>query len=62
MNLSIVLTDSLEKQGMLKTYRVISINEGNRVVINRIDDIDSDVKSNTDQSINLLRVYNSDKC
>ena len=60
MNLSIVLADSLEKQGMLKTYRVISINEGNCVVVDRIDDIDSDVKSNTDQDIGLLRGYNSD--
>lgn len=62
MNLSIVLTDFLEKQGILKTYRFIPTNEWNRVVVDRIDDIDSDVKGNTDQDIGLLRVYNSDKC
>lgn len=62
MNLSIVLTDFLGKQGILKTYRFIPTNEWNRVVVDRIDDIDSDVKGDTDQDIGLLRIYNSDKC
>lgn len=62
MNLSIVLIDFLDKQGMLKTYRFIPTNEWNRVVVDKIDDIDADVKGNTDQDVGLLRVYNSDKC
>ena len=62
MNLSILLTDFIDTKGVLKTYRFIPINKYNRVVVDRLADICTDVKGNTDKDIGLLRVYNSDKC
>lgn len=62
MNLSIILTDFIDVQGVLKTYRFVPINQCNRIVVDRLGDICTDVKGNTDKDIGLLRVYNSDKC
>lgn len=62
MNLSILLTDFIDTKGMLKTYRFIPINQYNRIVVDRLSDICTDVKGNTDKDVGLLRVYNSDKC
>lgn len=62
MNLSILLTDFIDVQGVLKTYRFIPINQYNKVVVDRISDICTDIKDNTDKDVGLLRVYNSDKC
>ncbi len=62
MNLSILLTDFIDTKGMLKTYRFIPINQYNRIVVDRLSDICTDVKENTDKDVGLLRVYNSDKC
>ena len=62
MNLSILLTDFIDTQGILKTYRFVPINPYNRVVVDKLEDICADIKGNTDKDIGLLRVYNSDKC
>lgn len=62
MNLSIVLTDFIDTQGILKTYRFVPTNEYNKVVVDKLGDICADVKGNTDKDIGLLRIYNSDKC
>lgn len=57
MNLSILLTDFIDTKGMLKTYRFIPINQYNRIVVDRLSDICTDVKGNTDKDVGLLRVY-----
>ena len=44
MNLSILLTDFIDTKGMLKTYRFIPINQYNRIVVDRLSDICTDVK------------------
>lgn len=62
MNLSILLADFIDTQGLLKTYRFVPINQYNRVVVDRLSDICTDIKGNTDKDVGLLRVYNSDKC
>lgn len=62
MNLSIILTDFIDVQGVLKTYRFVPTNRYNRIVVDRLEDIYTDVKGNTDKDIGLLRIYNSDKC
>lgn len=62
MNLSILLTDFIDIKGILKTYRFIPINQYNKVVVDRLENIYADVKGNTDKDIGLFRVYNSDKC
>lgn len=62
MNLSILLTDFIDTKGILKTYRFIPTNQYNRVVVDRLSDICTDIKGNTDKDVGLLRVYNSDKC
>ena len=62
MNLSIILTDFMDVQGVLKTYRFVPTNQCNRIVVERLGDIYTDVKGNTDKDIGLLRIYNSDKC
>ena len=62
MNLSILLSDFIDTKGVLKTYRFIPINLNNRIVVDRLSDICTDVKENTDRDIGLLRIYNSDKC
>lgn len=62
MNLSIVLTDFIDTQGILKTYRFVPTNEYNKVVVDKLEDICADVRGNTDKDIGLLRIYNSDKC
>lgn len=62
MNLSILLTDFIDTQGILKTYRFVPINPYNKVVVDRLADICADIKGNTDKDIGLLRLYNSDKC
>ncbi len=62
MNLSILLTDFINIKGVLKTYRFIPINQYNRVVVDKISSICSDVKGNTDKDVGIFRVYNSDKC
>lgn len=62
MNLSILITDFLDKKGILKTYRFVPINQYNKVVVNKISDICADIRGNTDKDIGVLRVYNSDKC
>lgn len=62
MNLSIVITDFIDVQGMLKTYRFVPTNPYNKIVVDRLGDICSDVKGNTDRDIGLLRVYNSNRC
>ncbi len=62
VNLSIVLTDFMDIEGILKTYRFIPTNQYNKVVVDRLGDICADVKGNTDKDIGLLRIYNSDKC
>lgn len=38
------------------------INEYNKVVVDKLEDICADVRGNTDKDIGLLRIYNSDKC
>ena len=43
MNLSILLTDFIDTKGMLKTYRFIPINQYNRIVVDRLSDICTDV-------------------
>ena len=48
MNLSILLTDFIDTKGMLKTYRFIPINQYNRIVVDRLSDICTDVKGNTE--------------
>lgn len=62
MNLSIILTDFINIDGILKTYRFIPINPYNKIVVDRISDIHTDIRENTNKDIGLLRVYNSDKC
>lgn len=62
MNLSIVLIDFIDIQGILKTYRFVPTNEYNKVVVDKLGDICADVKGNADKDIGLLRIYNSDKC
>ncbi len=62
MNLSIVITDFIDTQGILKTYRFVPTNEYNKVVVDKLGDICADVKGNTDKDIGLLRIYNSDRC
>ncbi len=62
MNLSIVITDFIDTQGILKTYRFVPTNEYNKVVVDKPGDICADVKGNTDKDIGLLRIYNSDRC
>ena len=62
MNLSILLTDFIDNTGVLKTYRFVPVNPYNKVVIDRIEDICTDVKGNTDKDIGRIRIYNSDKC
>lgn len=62
MNLSILLTDFIDNTGVLKTYRFVPINPYNKVVVERVEDICTDVKWNTDKDIGRIRVYNSDKC
>lgn len=62
MNLSILVTDFLDKQGILKTYRFVPINQYNKVVVDKFTNICADIRGNTDKDIGLLRVYNSDKC
>ena len=51
MNLSILLTDFIDTKGMLKTYRFIPINQYNRIVVDRLSDICTDVKGNTDKDV-----------
>ena len=55
MNLSILLTDFIDTKGMLKTYRFIPINQYNRIVVDRLSDICTDVKGNTDKDVGLLK-------
>ena len=43
MNLSILLTDFIDTKGMLKTYRFIPINQYNRIVVDRLSAICTDV-------------------
>lgn len=62
MNLSILLTDFIDNTGILKTYRFVPINQYNRVVVDRIEDICTDIKGNTDKDVGRVRVYNSNKC
>jgi len=45
MNLSILLTDFIDTKGMLKTYRFIPINQYNRIVVDRLSDICTDVSN-----------------
>lgn len=56
MNLSIVLTDFIDTQGILKTYRFVPTNEYNKVVVDKLGDICADVKGNTDKDIGLLGI------
>lgn len=62
MNLNILLTDFIDNTGVLKTYRFVPVNPYNKVVTDRIEDICTDIKGNTDKDIGRLRIYNSDKC
>ena len=60
MNLSILLTDFIDTKGMLKTYRFIPINQYNRIVVDRLSDICTDVKGNTERqnkSMQKIREY-----
>lgn len=62
MNLSIVLTDFIDNTGVLRTYRFVPVNPYNKVVVDRIEDIYTDVKGNTGKDMGRVRIYNSDKC
>ena len=44
MNLSILLTDFIDTEGILKTYRFVPINPYNRVVVDKLTDICADIK------------------
>ena len=56
MNLSIVITDFIDTQGILKTYRFVPTNEYNKVVVDKPGDICADVKGNTDKDLSLIHI------
>lgn len=62
MYLNIMVIDVLKDEGFLDTYRFIPKDQGNQIVIDRLKDIHTDVKGNSNKDIGMNRIYNSNKC
>jgi len=63
MYLDIVLIDQIGIDGVLTTYQITpSNNPRDRVVIDRLSDIDRDFEINDAMNIGGTRIYNSSNC
>jgi len=62
MYLDIVLIDYLSPDGVLTTYRITPKSDHDRVVIDRIRDIDVDFKSPDSINVGGTRVYDASTC
>ncbi|MBK9924000.1 MAG: hypothetical protein IPP66_01795 [Anaerolineales bacterium] len=62
MYLDIVLVDYLNPDGVLTTYRITPKESGEKVVIDRLRDIDTKFSSHDSMDIGGARIYNTSSC
>lgn len=62
MYLDIVIIDYLNVDGSLSTYKILPLENRNRVVIDRLEDIYRDFRRGSEIDIGGVRIYNGSSC